>query len=377
MKKRNSVAMIVILLVNCLCIGSAMGIPVIVAYKDAPSALNATLSAAHNAELLDPDIFAVAMDIPGDEVDNLHTDINIRYIENDEIFTAASDLQTRDKDKFRTADLLQVPWNIRQIHADEVHLRNINGLGVRVAILDTGIDYTHPDLKGAYAGGYNYVANTADPLDDNNHGTHCAGILAATGRKQLVGTSPNVSVYAIKVLDAKRSGNLSSIIKGIYWAKKNRMKVVSMSLGSYKDSVVLHEAVDDATENGILFVAASGNRYNPRFIDYPANYSSVLSVAAVDRNNQHLSFSNGGKVDISAPGKDILSTIPGGAYLETYGTSQATPHVAGVAAMLFELHPDWTPERVKCRIKNTATYLGPADLYGAGLVNAANATLMG
>jgi subtilisin len=377
MIKRNTVAMIVILLVNCLCISSAMGIPVIVGYKDAASALNATMSAAHNAELLDPDIFAVAMDIPEDEINSLNSDTNVRFIENDEIFTTASDPRARGSSIFTTADSLKVPWNIRQIHADEVHLRNIDGKGVRVAIMDTGIDYTHPDLKGVFAGGYNYVASTADPLDDNNHGTHCAGILAATGMKQLVGTAPNVSVYAIKVLDSKRNGNLSSIIKGIYWAKKNLIKVVSMSLGSAKDSVVLHEAVDDATKNGILFVAASGNRYNARLVDYPANYSSVLSVAAVDRNNQHLSFSNGGKVDISAPGKDILSTIPGGAYLETYGTSQATPHVAGVAAMIFELHPDWTPEQVKNQIKNTATYLGPSDVYGAGLVNAANATLAG
>lgn len=377
MTRKNTIAMIVILLVNCLCICSAIGIPVIIGYKDAPSARNASMLPGHDAELIDPDIFAVAMDISEAEINNLQADTRVRYIENNAMFTNAPDIPAGELINSRTPDTLKEPWNIRQIHADEVHARNIDGRGVRVAILDTGMDYTHPDLKGVYAGGYNYIDNTADPLDDNIHGTHCAGTLAATGRKQIVGTAPNVSLYAIKVLDSKRSGSLSSIIKGIYWSKKNRMNVVSMSLGSPTDSVVLHEAIDDATEDGVLFVAASGNRYNPRLVDYPANYSSVLSVAAVDRYNQHPAFSNGGKVDISAPGKDILSTTPGGAYRETYGTSQAAPHVAGVAAMIFSLHPDWSPEKVKYQIKNTATHLGPSDVYGAGLVNAANATLSG
>ena len=379
MTRNYCIPVLVILIVNCLCITGVAGIPVIVGYGDAASALAATQSPGNNAELIDPDIFAVAMDISEAEIKTLQSDDTVRYVEKDATVSAGPpDFPVSELSLRSNPPVEKTPWNIRQIHADETRALNIDGKGVRVAVLDSGIDYTHPDLKGVFAGGYNYVANTADPLDDYAHGTHCAGILAAAGRgKGIFGTAPNVSLYAVKVLNARGDGNVSDIIKGIYWAQKNRMKIVSMSFGSPKDSAVLHEAIDNAAAHGVLFIAASGNRGSLRLVDYPANYSSVLSVGSVNRNNQHSLFSNGGKVDVSAPGEEILSTTSGGSYKTLKGTSMATPHVAGVAALIFSTHPDWSPEQVKYRIINTATNLGPAEKYGAGLVNAVNATRAG
>lgn len=194
MTRNYCIPVLVILIVNGLCITGVAGIPVIVRYGDAASALAATQSPGNNAELIDPDIFAVAMDISEAEIKTLQSDDTVRYVENDGMVSAGSpDFPVSELSLRSNPPVEKTPWNIRQIHADETRALNIDGKGVRVAIIDTGIDYTHPDLKGVYAGGYNYLANTADPLDDYIHGTHCAGILAAAGRGEgIFGTAPNV-----------------------------------------------------------------------------------------------------------------------------------------------------------------------------------------
>ncbi|MDD1694590.1 MAG: S8 family peptidase, partial [Methanoregula sp.] len=245
-----------------------------------------------------------------------------------------------------------------------------------VAVIDTGIDYTHPDLAGVYAGGFNVLSNSTDPMDDNGHGTHCAGILAATGSSNgIYGTAPNISLYGVKVLSDNGTGQVSDVIAGIFWARNNSMKVASMSLGLKEDSQALHDAIDEASNSGVLIVAAAGNSGvasgTGDTMTYPAKYDSVLSVAAVNKYN-HRAFwsSTGSHLGVSAPGVNIRSTIPGSAYATYSGTSMAAPHVAGVAALVYSANPNWTNQQVREQIVSTATPLGNAWFYGAGLVNA-------
>jgi len=269
-----------------------------------------------------------------------------------------------------------MPWNIEQINADKVQAANTTGKGVRVAVIDTGVDYNHPDLVDVYSGGFNVLSNSTDPMDDNGHGTHCAGILAATGSSNgIYGTAPGVSLYAVKVLSDKGEGRVSDVIEGIFWAKNNSMQVASMSLGTAGDSQALHDAVDEASADGVLIVVAAGNNGvasgSGDTMKYPAKYDSVLSVAAVNKYNHRASWSStGSQLDVSAPGVNIRSTIPGAAYATYSGTSMAAPHVAGVAALVYSAHPNWTNQQVRQQIVSTATSLGNSWFYGAGLVNA-------
>jgi subtilisin len=155
------------------------------------------------------------------------------------------------------------------------------------------------------------------------------------------------------------------------------MKVVSLSLAGNEYSQALHDAVDDATAHGVLIVAAAGNTWGGP-VEYPANYTSVLAVASVDGQYNHSLFSStGNELGISAPGENINSTYPHASYHTSSGTSMATPHVAGVAALVYSAHPDWTNEQVKKQIIDTATPLGDPRLFGAGFVNAIAAVGVG
>ena len=378
MKYTNT--LIVALLVCGLCIASVSAVPVIVGFRDTPRISTDSLSgitlmtiagtpgdpsvsdgSAGTVKYVYPDIHAAAVDLSEEEIAALQVSGTVRYVEPDYVVTALGPT---------------MPWNIRQINADKVQAAKTNGTGVRVAVIDTGIDYTHPDLAGVYAGGYNVMTGTEDPMDDNGHGTHCSGILAATGSSRgIYGTAPGVRLYGVKVLAANGEGRMSDVIQGIFWAKNNSMQVASMSLGSSKDSQALHDAVDDASANGVLIVAAAGNSGvasgSGDTMGYPGNYDSVLAVAAVNKYNHRAFFSStGSHLSVSAPGVNIRSTIPGAAYATYSGTSMATPHVAGVAALVYSAHPDWTNQQVRQQIESTATPLGNSWFYGAGLVNA-------
>ncbi|MDP3565389.1 MAG: S8 family serine peptidase [Methanoregula sp.] len=377
--------LLIITLVLCgFCIAGVAAVPVIVGFKDTPSVrfddragVNFQMASAGTTgtaympmssigtvKYVYPDIHAVAMDLPDEEIAKLKADPNVKYVEPDYVVTALAPT---------------MPVNIKQIGANRVQAAGNDGSGVRVAVIDTGIDYTHPDLKDVYAGGYNFVNGNNNPMDDNGHGTHCSGIIAATGsQKGIYGTAPGVSLYGVKVLDHWGYGYTSDVVQGIYWAKNNSMQVASMSLGSSGDSQAMHDAVDNATENGVLIVAAAGNSGSVSGVGetmgYPAKYDNVLAVAAVNKHNHRAFWSSTGfNLGVSAPGVKIRSSVPGADYATYSGTSMATPHVAGVAALVYGAHPDWTNLQVKQKIISTATPLGNHWLYGAGLVNAAAA----
>jgi len=327
-------------------------------------------------------INAIASSLPAQAIAALQKNPKVAYIEEDiQVSAAALELDNS--------------WGVKHIGAGIVHDLNNEGKEVKVAVLDTGINYNHEELKAAYAGGIDIINNDLDPFDDNGHGTHCAGIIAAAhdNNDVVVGVAPQVSLYSVKVLNSAGSGLTSTIIAGIQWAVENHMQVISMSLGASTGTTSLQQACDNAYNQGkgILIVAASGNEYRST-ISYPAKYDSVIAVGATDNLDRRASFSNYGTgIELMAPGVNILSTyidVSPGDYrnidtMTMSGTSMATPHVAGVAALVFASPIDsaydsdndgvWDASEVRAKLQGTSDDLGTAGwdkYYGYGLVDA-------
>lgn len=278
------------------------------------------------------------------------------------------------------------------------HGQPVTGGGMRVAIVDTGIDYTHPDLGGCFGpsckvvGGYDFVNGDADPMDDFGHGTHVAGIVAANGI--LHGVAPEASLLAYKVLDQGGSGMDSDIIAAIEKAAdpdgnpatEDGADILNMSLGGPGNpDDPFSQAVDHAVDLGMVVVVAAGNNGIYYSLGAPASARQAITVAASDKQDSLAYFSSRGPVpgyfdlvkpEVTAPGVAITSTVPISApmgsptgYAPLDGTSMASPHVAGAAALLRQLHPDWTPAQIKASLMNTAVELD-ADLpsQGAGRI---------
>jgi len=278
-----------------------------------------------------------------------------------------------------------LPWGVDRIDAEVVHT-STKGSGVDVAIIDTGIDDTHPDLYGNCKGGWDFVNNDDNPMDDNGHGTHVAGIVAALDNSDgVVGVAPEASLYALKVLDSNGSGYVSDVVLAIQWASDpddngsadDRLDVINMSLGGRKN-IFLEWACNLAYLDGLLLVAAAGNG---GAVIYPAAYSSVIAVSATDEYDNLASFSSTGKqVELAAPGVNINSTLPEDKYSgddeKWSGTSMASPHVAGTAALVWAANLGWTNDDVRAQLQSTAEDIGLSTRkQGYGLVDAENAVL--
>jgi subtilisin len=249
------------------------------------------------------------------------------------------------------------------------------GKGIKVAVLDTGIDNTHPDLTLNYKGGVSFVPGET-PMDGNSHGTHCAGTIAASiNGAGVVGVAPAASLYAVKVLSNSGSGNWSWLIAGIDWCIKNEVKVLSMSLGGGGAPTALEAMCNAAWGKGLLLVAAAGN--NGGAVGQPASYANVVAVSAIDSANAIASFSSRGpKVELCAPGVDVLSTIPGGDYGKKSGTSMACPHVSGAAALAWGAHrysDNITIRRLLAWTPDNLGIPGRDDFFGYGRVDAQQA----
>ena len=274
-----------------------------------------------------------------------------------------------------------IPANVQQVNAPQAWGFS-QGKGIRVAVVDTGIDFTHPDLRPNYVGGASFVPGAATPMDDQGHSTHCAGtIAAAIEGSNVVGVAPLASLYAVKVLDQNGSGQFSWIIAGIDWCIQNGMQIVSMSLGGPSAPAALETMCNTAWDKGLLLVAAAGNS-QPQTpvppaasnIGFPAKYRNVIAVSAIDSSNAVASFgSRGPEVDVCAPGVSVLSDRLGGGTTTMSGTSMACPCVAGVAALAWGSHLFSDNEEIWNLLASTVDNLGVPDwdpFFGYGRVNA-------
>jgi len=250
---------------------------------------------------------------------------------------------------------------------------------ITVAILDTGVDLHHEDLKDALVQGYNFINNNEDPNDDVGHGTHVAGIVGAVNNdKGIVGVASGVKIMPVKVLNSLSKGDVMTEIKGIVWAVDNGANVINLSLGGKRHNngvdtfnPIEYAAIQYAVSKGVVVVAAAGN-YSEA-VSYPAAYPDVIAVTSVNQLGEISLFANyGTEVSIASPGEDIYSTMPGNAYEYATGTSVAAPFITGITALMLAKNKHLNPYEVKQLIEAGADDKGEPgkdDQYGYGITN--------
>lgn len=307
---------------------------VIVRYKTAPTVAdeNKIISRSGSKKKVYNLVPMISAEVADTDIDKISSDPNVLSIEKDEPVSIKSDAEYANT------------WGVTNTGAKTVYTAGVTGNGVKVAVLDTGIDYNHTDLNANYAGGYNFITGTTNTLDDNGHGTHVAGIISALNNGAgVVGMAPEAKIYALKILDASGNGYSSNVISALDWAVNNGMQVVNVSFGTpVYPGTALEDAFINAEAKGLVVVAASGNAGtcagDTDTVYYPARFASVISVGAIDSANSRPCFSSvGPNLEISAPGSNINSTMLGGGYAIYSGTSMAAPHVAGEAADLISV----------------------------------------
>ena len=280
-------------------------------------------------------------------------------------------------------------WSLPAISAGGT---SSEGSGVVVAVVDSGVESGHQDLQGRVLDGADFVQSfdsscdlstdlNHGKVDPNGHGTHVAGIIAASGIG-VRGVAPGVSILPIRVIGNSGTGTSSDVACGINYAVDNGAKVINLSLGSDERSSAISAAVARAHDFGITVIAAAGNNAQDctktvrNLQNYPAAEANVIAVGAIEPNGEHAGYSTWGpQVDIAAPGSSIISTYKGNSYAYSSGTSMAAPHVTAVAAIILSHHPEFTPEQVLNRLISTA--FNPTNVYseeyGFGIVSASAA----
>lgn len=287
---------------------------------------------------------------------------------------------------------VRATWGLNAIRAEAAWDVTTGDPRVLVAVIDTGVDMTHPDLGANIdsRGARNFVEPGQPPDDDFGHGTHVAGIIAGVGDnvQGACGVAYRARILPIRVLGADGTGTTWNIVSAIEYAVERRCRIINLSLGSPDFSALEAEAIARASAAGIVVVAAAGNEAGDgNYLEYPASYEGVVSVGAVGPDFKRAPFSNYNSwVSVVAPGVDIFSTIPERfspniPYGYLSGTSMAAPMVAGTAALLFSQNPRWTASQVQDRLKRTARDLTPPNdqvpgfdvFHGAGLIDAGRA----
>jgi subtilisin family serine protease len=310
---------------------------------------------------------ALACHVPASAISSLRSDENVAYVEEDgiaEISGKPAPAQPAES----------TPWGITRVGAP---VSGNTGAGIKVAVVDTGIDLDHPDLAANLGTGVNYVATTKPPEDDNGHGSHVAGTIGAVDNSiGVVGVAPGASLYAVKVLDRRGYGYWSAIAQGVTWAASNGMNIANLSLGGGYTQV-MDDACANAEAAGLLIVVAAGNsgdgNVSTTELEYPAGFSTVVAVGATNSSDGLASFSStGSHVDVSGPGVGVLSCYKGDTYKTLNGTSMATPHAAGVAALLWGVVSSPTNDSVRAELEARAVDLGSSGFdngFGNGLVH--------
>ncbi|OGF86003.1 hypothetical protein A2Z63_02455 [Candidatus Giovannonibacteria bacterium RIFCSPLOWO2_02_44_8] len=358
-------------------------IDVFIGFNQTPGASEQALVRAFGGEIshsyhLVP---AIAASIPESAIAGLSRNPNVTDVEPDGTVYAV------DAELERT-------WGVERIGSGDVHDGGNKGTGVKIGIIDSGIDYLHLDLDGVYAGGEDFVENDGDPVDVYGHGTHVAGTACAEDNVSgVVGVAPECALYSLRVLNDSGSGSWSNVIAALEWAVDNGIQVTNNSYGAGSDpGSTVKAAFDNSAAAGILHIAAAGNSGNSKgnneSVIYPAKYESVVAVAATNKSDTRPSWSSTGPaVELAAPGVSVLSSwndgdsphdpqpifFDGDWYKEGSGTSMASPHVAGVAALVWAINPDLNNTDVRQILRDTAEDLGDPgkdNKYGWGLVSA-------
>ncbi|MGD6858027.1 S8 family peptidase [Bacillus infantis] len=336
-----------------------------------------------------------------DELDSLAAGLDAEFIRHmDSIFVFQSDSMT-------TADLLQFfrerpdiayaepnfilmqnetqlpndqlyrekyQWNLPAIDIEKAWDISKGDEDIIIAVVDTGVDMDHPDLRKRLMKGYNVMQNSSDFDDDNGHGTHVAGIIASetNNGEGIAGITWNNRIMPVKAMGSKGYGYTFDIAKGIIWAADHGADVINLSLGNYQPSAFLEEAIRYAYDKGAVLISAAGND-NSEQPSFPAAFPEVLSVSAVSYTGEKAEFSNYGYyIDVTAPGVYIPSTYFKNQYAALSGTSMASPHVAGLAGLILSVNPDLSNREVMNIIKGTARDIGEEgrDAYfGNGLID--------
>jgi subtilisin family serine protease len=268
-------------------------------------------------------------------------------------------------------------YALRLVHAAEAWRVTRGSPDVKIAIIDSGIDDHHPDLTGQVADetatiGARGKIGLGSPRDDNGHGTHCAGVAAASGANGVSGIAPGCKLLIAKTLDLNGAGETADIARGVNWAVDHGASVISMSMGGADDARPLRQAIERALSRGVVVVAAMGNE-GQEVRNFPAAYPGVIAVGATTASDHVAKYSTRGPwISVCAPGSGILSTTPTygvtlnsanegnlpRGYGKLSGTSMATPLVAGIAALVKCAHPNWSPAQIKGAIETSASALG-------------------
>ena len=325
---------------------------------------------------------ALTIEVNANAIDGLRNRPDIRYVERNGTMHAIHHKPGHDRggNDGGGGDTSQtLPWGIDRVDADVATANGETGAGADIAIIDTGIDDDHPDLQANVGTGKAFVKCRGRNCnyawsDDNDHGTHCAGIAAGVDNSRgVVGVAPDATLHAVKVLDNTGSGSFSDVAAGIEYTADQGWDVGSMSLGASSGSQTVKDACVYATNRGVLLVAAAGNS-GPcsDCVGYPAAYEECIAVSATTSTDSLASFSSTGpEVELAAPGADIYSTVIGG-YDRFDGTSMACPHVSGAGGQL--MANGYSNAEARSQLTSTAEDIGlSSNEQGSGLLDVAAA----
>jgi subtilisin family serine protease len=245
-------------------------------------------------------------------------------------------------------------WEIKKFNIEK-QWKMSEGEGVKIAVIDTGCDLDHVDIKNNLLEGKNFVEKNKDPMDRCGHGTHCAGTIAAENNGLgMVGIAPRAKIIPVKALNDSGQGDINNIVNAIKWSSDIGADIISMSLGSKQSLPALENIISYAESKGCIMFCAAGNDGPSTDIMYPAKYSNTIAIGAIDQNLNRTNFTCSGEtLDFLAPGHDILSCVPGNKYALMSGTSMSTPFAVGCAALLLS----YTRNNTTNKLKSTKDYI--------------------
>lgn len=331
-----------------------------------PDAVNAQTGTVEKSSVTDRVIVEVLNEDGREEIESLTWD-ELDDIEDIQGVNVIEPDYIRSIGVVHATAAMTTTWSAKRIGVEQMRKQLTSKKeDIIVAIIDTGVDNTHPLLADRVIDGYDFVDDDRDPMDKHMHGTHVAGIIAQS-------TPEHVKVLPIRSLDADGNGYDTNIAKGIHYAVDNGASIINMSLAGENYSTYLANAIEYALENDVMMVVASGNKGKNTEKFYPASEEKVIVVSATDQQDQIADFSNiGDSIDIAAPGVSILSSIPGGKFALMDGTSMAAPHISAVASMLKLDDPSRNMKEIEDLLKQYVDDEGAANwdsLYGEGIIN--------